>query len=54
MSFYSTFKSETSADTYESEQQDSVDQEIETEIKAFWAENNLPPEEVKEAEVLSW
>ena len=33
LSFYSTFKSETSADTHESEQQDSVDQEIETEIK---------------------
>ena len=54
MLFYSTFKSETSADTHESEQQDSVDQEIETEIKAFLAENNLPAEEVKEAEVLSW
>jgi len=30
LSFYSTFKSEKSADTHESEQQDSVDQEIET------------------------
>ena len=54
MLFYYTFKSETSAYTHESEQQDSVDQEIETEIKAFLAENNLPAEEVKEAEVLSW
>ena len=54
MLFYSTFKSETSADSNESEKQDSVDQEIETEIKAFLAENNLPAEEVKEAEVLSW
>ena len=34
--FYPTFKSKTSADTHESEKQDSVDQEIETEIKAFW------------------
>ena len=29
-------------------------QEIETEIKAFLAEENLSAEEVKEAEVLSW
>ena len=44
---YSTFKSERSANNHESEQQDSVNQEIETEIKAFLAE------EVKEDEVLS-
>ena len=41
LSFYSTFKSEGNANTHESEQQDSVDQEIETEIKAFLAEENL-------------
>ena len=37
LSFYSKFKSERSANTNESEQQDSVDQEIETEIKSFSA-----------------
>ena len=54
LSFYSTFKSEKSKKVNESEQKDSVDQEIETEIKAFLAEENLSAEEVKEAEVLSW
>ena len=38
LSFYSTFKSERSADNHESEQKYSVDQEIETEIKAFLTE----------------
>ena len=33
LSFYSTFKSETCANTHESEQHDLVDQEIKTEIK---------------------
>ena len=54
MSFYSTFKSERSANTYESEQQDSVDQETETEFKAFLAEENVSAEEVKEVVVLAW
>ena len=40
LSFYSTFKSERSANTYESEQHGSVDQEVKTEIKAFLAEEN--------------
>ena len=35
LSFYSTFKSKTSANTHKSEQQHSVDQEIEKEIKFF-------------------
>ena len=35
LSFYSTFKPETSANTQESEQHDLVDQEIETEIKLY-------------------
>ena len=47
MSLYSTLESETNLNTHESEEQDSADQEIETEI-IFLAE------EVKEAEVLSW
>ena len=34
--FYSTFKSETSAKSHESEQQDLVVQEIESEIKFFF------------------
>ena len=38
LSLYSTFKSERSANTHESEQQDSVDQKIETEIKGFLTE----------------
>ena len=54
LSFYSTFKSERSEKINESEQKDSVDQEIETEIKAFLAEENVSAEKVKEAEVLSW
>ena len=54
MSFFSTFKSETCANTHEIEQQSSVDQEIETEVKSFLAEESLSAEEVKEAEVLSW
>ena len=41
LSFYSTFKSETSANTKESEQHDLVCQEIETEIKLYLAEENL-------------
>ena len=56
LSVYSTFKSETT-NTHESMQQDSVDQEIETAIKAFLAEESLSAEEVKEikeAKVLSW
>ena len=51
MSFYSTIKSETSAKTHEGEQQDSVDQEIDTRIKFFLSEEKLSAEEVKEAEV---
>ena len=35
LSFYSTFKLETSANTKESEQNDLVYQEIETEIKLY-------------------
>ena len=54
LSLYSTSKSDTSTNTYESEQQDSVDQQIETEIKCFVAEKYLSAEEAKEAEVLSW
>ena len=46
LSFYSAFKWETSANTHESEQQGSVDQEIETEIKFFSANLSV--------EVLSW
>ena len=42
-------KSERSANAHEKEQQNSVDQEIETEIKAFLAEENLSAEKVKEA-----
>ena len=54
MSFYSTFKPETSANTQESEQHDLVDQEIETEIKIYLAEESLSAQKVEEAEVLSW
>ena len=38
---YSTFKPETSANTQESEQHDLVDQEIETEIKLYLAEEKF-------------
>ena len=54
MLFYPPFKSETSANTPECERQDSVDQEIKTEINFFSAEEDLSAEEVKEFEVLSW
>ena len=53
MSFYSTFKSETSANTKESEQHDLVYQEIETEIKLYLAEENLSAQKVEEVEALS-
>ena len=53
LSLYSTFKPETSANTQESEQHDLVDQEIETEIKLYFAEENLSAQKVEEAEVLS-
>ena len=49
-----SIKSETSANTQESEQHDLVYQEIETEIKLYLAEENLSAQKVKEAEVLSW
>ena len=52
--FYPPFKSETSANIPECERQDSVDQEIKTEINFFSAEEDLSAEEVKEFEVLSW
>ena len=52
LSFYSTLKPEASANTQESEQHDLVDQEIETEIKLYLAEENLSAQEVVEAEVL--
>ena len=48
---YSTFKSETSANTKESEQHDLVCQEIETEIKLYLDEENFSAQKV---EVLSW
>ena len=54
MSFYSTFKSETSANTKESEQHDLICQESETDIKLYMAEENLSAQKVEEAEVLSW
>ena len=54
LSFYLTFKPETSANTQESEQHDLVDQEIETENKLYLAEENLSAQKVEEAEVLSW
>ena len=41
LSFYSTFKSETRANTKESEQHDLVYQEIETEIKLYLAEEKF-------------
>ena len=41
LSFYSTFKSETRANTKESEQHDLVYQEIETEIKLYLAEKKF-------------
>ena len=47
LSFYSTFKSETSANTKESEQHDLVYQEIETEIKLYLAEENLSAQKVE-------
>ena len=47
MSFYSTFKSETRANTKESEQHDLVYQEIETEIKLYLAEENSSAQKVK-------
>ena len=53
LSFYSTFKLETKANTTESEQHDIVYQEIETEIKLYLAEENLSAQKVKEVEVLS-
>ena len=52
MSFYSTFKPETSANTQESEQHDLVNQDIETETTLYLAEENLA-HKVEEAEVLS-
>ena len=36
------------------EQQESVDQKIETEIKAFFAKEKFTAEKFKETEVLSW
>ena len=51
-SFYSTFKSETSTNTKESEQHDLVYQEIETRIKLYLAEENLSAKKVEEVEVL--
>jgi len=53
LSFYSTFKSETRADTKESEQHDLVYQEIETEIKLYLAEENLNAKKIEEVEALS-
>ena len=54
MSFYSTFKPETNANTQESEQLYLVDGEIETEIKLYLAVESLSAQKVEEAEVLSW
>ena len=53
LSFFSTFKPETSANTQESEQNDLADQEIETEFKSYLAEESLSTQNVKEAEVIS-
>ena len=53
MSFFSTFTPETSANTNEIKQHGLVDQEIETEIKLYLAEENLSAQKVKEVEVLS-
>ena len=46
------FKSETSVNTHENEQQDSVDLETETKIIFFLAEENSTAGKVKKAEVL--
>ena len=53
LSFYSTFIPVTSANTQEGEQHDLVDQEIETEITLYLAEESLSAQKIEEAEVLS-
>jgi len=53
LSFYSTFKLETKANTQESEQPGLINQEIETEIKLYLNLENLSAQKVEEAEVLS-
>ena len=52
LSFFSTFKSETGENTKESEQNDLVYQEFETEIKLYLAEENLSAQKVEEVEAL--
>ena len=47
LSFYSTFIPVTSANTQESEQHDLVNQEIETEIKLYLAEENSSAQKVE-------
>ena len=47
MTFYSTFKQETSANTYESEQLDLLIKRLRQKISFFFAEKNLSAEEVK-------
>ena len=54
MSFYSAFLPDTVVNTQESKQLDLIDQETETEINSYLAEENLSTQKVKEAEVLSW
>ena len=54
MSFYSTFKPETSAKIQKNEQHDLVGKEIETELKLYFAEKNLPAQKVEEAVIVSW
>ena len=51
LSFYSTFVTETSTATNGREQHGLVDLEIQTDIKVFFAEENLP-KQIKE--VLTW
>ena len=53
MSFYSAFLPDTVVNTQESKQLDLIDQETETEINSYLAEENLSTQKVKEAEVLS-
>ena len=46
--FFSVFKSETSANTHESEQHNLVCQEIETEMNLYLAEENLSAQKFEE------
>ena len=54
LSFLSTVKPETSANTQESEQHDLVYQKIKTKIRFYLAEENWSAQKVEQAEVLSW